>query len=191
LPVPHVGRNDHPDEYPTVKIGGKAVQIVAGDAHTCVLLEGGAVRCWGAASNGIAGIPGVPGSIGDDEHPDTYGPVQIGGLAVQLTAGAAVTCALLETGAVRCWGQSQFGQLGIPGQQNIGDNEHPSAVPALQLGGTVSGLEAGFWHTCAQIANSGGLRCWGENVGGQLGLAHTNNIGDNEHPATQPLLQMF
>ena len=32
-----------------------AVDIHAGDTHSCVLLQGGAVRCWGDGSQGQAG----------------------------------------------------------------------------------------------------------------------------------------
>jgi len=32
--------------------GGRAVEVVAGFGHTCALLEGGRVRCWGADASG-------------------------------------------------------------------------------------------------------------------------------------------
>ncbi|HUS68955.1 MAG TPA: hypothetical protein VMZ28_30675, partial [Kofleriaceae bacterium] len=41
-------KSDPPDQLPDVPIGGKAIQIATARSHTCVLLEGGLVRCWGA-----------------------------------------------------------------------------------------------------------------------------------------------
>lgn len=50
------------------------VAIEAGGDHTCALLDGGRVRCWGAASVGQLGY-GNGTKIGDDEPPDLAGDV--------------------------------------------------------------------------------------------------------------------
>ncbi len=67
-------------------------------------------------------------NIGDNEAPATAGDVNVGGLVVQLAAGGYHTCALLEMGAVRCWGQGQYGQLGYSNTNDIGDNETPASA---------------------------------------------------------------
>ena len=45
------------------------------------------------------------------------------------------------------------------------------------------------YHVCALLENSK-VRCWGWNNYGQLGLGHTNSIGDNEHPETAGDIQV-
>ena len=44
---------------------------------------------------------------------------------LQIEAGSAHTCALLESGAVSCWGRGVEGQLGYGNSNNIGDDETP------------------------------------------------------------------
>ena len=56
------------------------------------------------------------------------GDVQVDGVAVQVAAGDFHTCALLETGAVRCWEYGANGQLGYGNVNTIGDNEPPSSA---------------------------------------------------------------
>ena len=55
----------------------------------------------------------------------------------QITAGSDHTCALLDSGVVRCWGWGGVGQLGYGNISSIGDNETPATA------GDVVGLPAG------------------------------------------------
>ena len=60
-----------------VDVGGTAERIAAGAAHTCAVLDGGAVRCWGSNASGQLGLPGV-GMVGDDETPGSREAVDVG-----------------------------------------------------------------------------------------------------------------
>ncbi len=102
-----------------------------------------------------------------------------------LEAGWKHTCALFEHGEVRCWGQNQYGQLGLAHTSNIGDDELPADSPPIRLGGPVVQLAVGDLHNCAIFAN-GDVRCWGEGREGKLGYGNVNNIGDDEHPEDLP-----
>jgi alpha-tubulin suppressor-like RCC1 family protein len=109
------------------------VQITAGANHTCVLLDRGAVRCWGENKNGQLGY-GHTHDIGDKQLPASAGDVPLGGRAVQISAGGLHTCAVLDTGRLRCWGDNEWGQLGYGHKRNIGDDETPASagdVPVL------------------------------------------------------------
>ena len=162
-----------------VRIGGPALEIAVGSAHACALLEGGAVRCWGDGDNGPTGL-GLLGDIGDDEPPDEVPLVPLDQPVVTLTAGAYHTCAALEDGSARCWGRGDSGQLGHGmGGAIIGDDESPLAVPALEFSAPVTRLWGGRTTTCALLA-SDMTYCWGRNERGELGLGHTNRIGDDE-----------
>lgn len=122
-----IGDDEVPSVAGDVPVGGVAIQVVAGTYHSCALLEGGAVRCWGFGGDGQLGY-GNTASIGDDEYPFQAGDVDVGGVVTQLTAGSFHTCALLETGAVRCWGKRDHGQLCYMGTDNVGDDETPSSM---------------------------------------------------------------
>ena len=115
-----------------VRVGGPVLQITTGIAHVCALLSEGRVRCWGRGADGALGY-GNGLDIGDDETPDSAGDVPIGGRVVQIAAGGSHTCALLETGKVRCWGDSQYGQLGYASMQRVGDTETPAQVGDVKV----------------------------------------------------------
>lgn len=181
-----IGDDESPSTAGNVDVGGRVVQIVAGDRHTCALLAGGNVRCWG--SDGAR--PGVLGygrseslrAVGDDETPASVGDVNVGGRVVKLAAGDAHTCAVLDTGAVRCWGSGSSGSLGYGNTQSIGDNEHPAAAGDVNVGGSVTQIDAGSMHTCALLSTNR-VRCWGYGYAG-LGYGNTSTIGDDELPFT-------
>jgi hypothetical protein len=109
-----------------VPLGGKAVQLAVGGHHTCARLETGAVRCWGLNGAGQLGYGNLD-SVGDDETPESVGDVPLGGTAVELAAGENHTCARLDTGAIRCWGNGLDGRLGHGNTESIGDDEPVSA----------------------------------------------------------------
>ncbi len=178
----NIGDNEHPRIAGDVWVGGEVESLALGYYHSCALLTSGNVRCWGRNDYGQLGR-GHTLHIGDNEKPNVGAHVSLGGTATQLTAGVYHTCALLSTGQVRCWGLGQFGSLGYANTNNIGDNEHPSSVSTVNIGGTVVEIKAGWFHTCARLS-TGAVRCWGPNGSGQLGYGHTQTIGDNEHPAT-------
>jgi cysteine-rich repeat protein len=180
----NIGDNEHPEAAGDVQLGGSAVQIAAGAWHTCALLEKGTVRCWGSGAQGQLGYGTLSTSvIGDDETPAAIGDVNVGGPVKQLVAGGFHTCALLESGDVRCWGSGEYGELGQGSTEAIGDDEDPATVPPVPLGGQVRQLAAGGSHTCA-LLETGAVRCWGRGMEGQLGYGNTASIGDDELPTT-------
>ena len=98
-------------------------------------------------------------------------------------AGFIHICALLDTGAVRCWGFGADGQLGYGNTNNIGDDEVPASAGDVDLGGTVVQIASGGFHTCA-LLDTGTARCWGRGADGQLGYGNIVWIGDDEVPAS-------
>jgi hypothetical protein len=180
--INHIGDDELPSSAGDVNVGGTVVQLVGGYDYTCALLDDGNVRCWGSGRYGTLGY-GNTEAIGDDEIPASVGYVDIGEKVVRLAATDWHTCALLDTGSVRCWGRNDSGQLGYGHTNDIGDDETPASAGDVDVGGTVVQVSAGYQHTCALLQN-GALRCWGRNHRGQLGYGHTNDIGDDETPAS-------
>ena len=175
-----------------IPLGGQAVAVAAGTSHTCAVLTTGAVRCWGAGASGRLGYNGVsnvgdPGGLTISEAGDV--PLGLGAKAVAITAGHEFTCALLTTGAVRCWGEGFFGQLGHDSVARIGDDPTRSIEAAgdVPLGGKAMAISAGDLHVCA-VMTTGGVRCWGYDVNGELGHNGTRSIGDGD-PAGQSIEQ--
>ena len=169
----------------------EAGYIATGDFHSCAVLSG-TVRCWGYGGDGALGY-GNTTSIGDDEAPDSAGPVFLGAgrTALAVAAGSFHTCALLDNGTVRCWGFGANGRLGYANTETIGDNETPGSLPSVNLGPgrTVTAISAGGGHTCA-ILEDNTVRCWGFNLDGRLGLGNTDAIGDTEHPSEAPAVNL-
>jgi alpha-tubulin suppressor-like RCC1 family protein len=87
-----------------------------------------------------------------------------------VTAGLSHTCAVNTAGAVLCWGDNAFAQLGSGGQAAGISNPFPRIVPGLDAG--VAAVAAGDYHTCA-LTSGGSVLCWGANFYGQLGIGAT------------------
>lgn len=156
-----VGNGNYQDQFRPVtvrRLTERVLQIALGQHHSCALLLGGSVKCWGR---------GLSGELGNGTNSDSLWPVQVTGLTrgvKQITAShQGSMCALLKDGSVKCWGSNSFGQLGTGTLQY-------SYVPksVIGLAEPVTALAMGANHTCAALLN-GGAMCWGINRDGELG----------------------
>jgi alpha-tubulin suppressor-like RCC1 family protein len=135
-----------------------ALRIALGDKHGCALLRDNTVQCWGGNSFGEAGLPthqshaaaGLTLQVGTE----ALVPQAVAELptATGISAGTSRSCALLEHGAVRCWGGERFEARAVP----VKGVEHATALG-------VAGR-----HACALRADAK-VVCWGNNEWGQLG----------------------
>src|SRR5262245_48325714 len=83
------------------------------------------------ATDGVAAdtAHGADGALPPDmSPPDAVHDSLPASPVVQLAAGLQHTCALMQSGAVRCWGSNEFGQLGYPGVTDVGLANLPSAA---------------------------------------------------------------
>ncbi len=188
-----VGDDETPASVGDVPIGAPVVDVACGREHTCVILEGGAVRCWGINNRWQLGIPSyeISDVIGDepDEIPSMLPDVNLGGPVVAITASTWTTFVLYEDGSVRCFGQNAgFGTCGY-GHDDfaVGDDEHPVLQGPIELGAPAVAIDGHGDHACA-LLNDGTMRCWGYNEAGALGLGDTETIGNDELPTSVPAI---
>jgi cysteine-rich repeat protein len=104
---------DQPNEMPPINsiVGGLTSFASGGLRHTCAIITGGTVRCWGNNDYGQLGYQ-VASNVGDNlnEMPSSNALLPIG--AVALATGEDHTCALYADNSIRCWGYNSAGRLG-------------------------------------------------------------------------------
>jgi len=131
-----------------VRVLTDVVTVAVGLSHTCAVTVDGKVRCWG---DDTAGQLGQVSGLADTP---SRAPVSLPENARQVAAGRAHSCALLDDGAVYCWGHNNAGQIGtLPGPGKL----PPTRVP-LDARAVMMASEADT--TCAAV-DAIGLQCWG------------------------------
>ena len=201
----NVGDDETPADMDSdVLLGGRAVQVAGGRYKACALLDTGKVRCWGINAEdwdwrnkevigasvglGYGEAFGTHEPIGDDEPPSAAGDLELPGTAKKIAVGGYHMCALMDEGAVRCWGDAGLGNLGHGDNwwEHIGDDETTAATVPLYFESPVVDLAAAYWHTCVLLEN-GSVRCWGDGYSsGQLGIPGVFRLGDNEKITSVP-----
>jgi alpha-tubulin suppressor-like RCC1 family protein len=164
-------------------------QLSVGHTHACALLSDGTVTCWGRGGFGALGY-GNADELGDDELPSDAGSFNVtttpGVSVTQISAGGNHTCVLLSDSTIKCWGDNAYHQLGYDEDEDIGDDELPSDMPAVSVsttpGITVTEISAGYSHTCALLSD-GSVKCWGANNYGQLARGTPANVADDKLPS--------
>lgn len=170
--------------------GLRITQLVTQAYHTCAVWSDGKLKCWGANSQGQLGLGDTeargnePGSMGD-----ALPFVDVGQFrrVQRVSMGLLFTCALLDQGAVKCWGNNG---IEVDGEgQNFGlgygdtiarghtKESMGEALPEIDLGGRAKDVACGSFSCCALLENDS-VKCWGENFNGVLGYGDTLVRGD-------------
>lgn len=190
---------------------GNCVQLTGvtsvslGSSHSCALVAGGNVYCWGDNSSGKLGDgttvdrlnPTLVCATGSTDTADCVGlAIGLPGV-VQVSLGDEHSCAVTTGHAIKCWGSNYWSQLGL-GHVDGDSDDHPNpisvcpapsawngtecndGVPVSPLGG-VGSVSAGALHTCV-VLTGGELRCWGDDRSGQLGDASNATWSWRDNP---------
>ncbi|NQW61188.1 MAG: hypothetical protein HQ461_00030, partial [Deltaproteobacteria bacterium] len=173
-----------------VPLGAKAIGVAAGAKHTCALLEGGDVLCWG---RGEAGQTGRGDRLSWGDTPQRFASagqrVALGGPAMAISAGDLHTCALMADGSARCWGYGWDGRLGTGSTTDIGDDERVSSVQPIRFATAITSLSAGSQHTCLTTA-AGEVSCFGRGSAGQLGRGDADDAGAEFGAGAMPTINL-
>lgn len=124
-----------------VPFGVDAKALATGAYHACALLTNNEVWCWG---------DNYFGQLGNATYSHSFHPVKVVGLnniAIRTIASRNnQTCALLDSGKVKCWGNA--------------DGLATTAAPIEIVGiSSAIDLSMGQLHSCA-ISNNGQKQCW-------------------------------
>eukprot|EP00756_Hemistasia_phaeocysticola_P025495 Hpha_TRINITY_DN16008_c3_g9::TRINITY_DN16008_c3_g9_i1::g.120528::m.120528 len=164
------------------------------------------LRCWGTGTTtwNLIGYNGgqtgaslgcSPSDMGTNLAPI---PVPSGCSVVQIVLtsfNGVILCS--DSVTVYVWGTGGAGQLGTGTSANRGGSANWGASwPAVDLGGVTiakvvdnNGGGSAASHLCI-LTTSGGMKCWGRNEKGQLGVGDFANRGDhsNEMGSNLPLI---
>ncbi|MCY4524381.1 MAG: hypothetical protein OXB84_06555, partial [Halobacteriovoraceae bacterium] len=179
----------------SIDLGGQTVKSVsAGGRHTCAILDDDSVKCWGRNNYGQLGrnaaLPG--GNITDNIGSASVGeiasisPIDLGTgrTARSITAGSDFTCVVLDNGNAKCWGFNGSGNLGLEDTDHRGDDAGEMAtLSSVDFAANIKNIFAGNQHVCV-VLNDDGVKCWGNNLYGQLGLDSMDAQGDDPNEMT-------
>ena len=99
-------------------------------------------------------------------------------ISTYVSVGYGHACALIKNGTIKCWGDGNYGQMGL--DLNVGHHHYNEGnldtLPVVNLGTgrTAVALETGKEYTCA-VLDDNTVVCWGRAKNGAKGL------GDNQH----------
>lgn len=135
-----------------------ALSVSAGGNTTCAIGVDRTLWCWGLLP--VAFDPATPGIL---RWEATTAPTAVPMTGVMSVAvGARHICALTADGAVWCWGDNSFGQLGTA-------NTIASPLPVRTRIKQATALDTGASHSCAILRDSS-VWCWGSNQFHQSGV---------------------
>ena len=164
----------------------KPVDIKVGQYFACALYNEGSVKCWGQNTYGQLGLAtGSTASVGNDATEiggaNLFVDLGTGRTATSIAVGYDHACALLDNATVKCWGRNSDGQLGKGNTTNLGDNigEMGDSLTAINLGAgrTATEVYAFGYFSCAKLDDNS-VKCWGDNLYGQMGVASTADVGN-------------
>lgn len=128
-----------------------AVTGISAGMNTCAVTDSGVAKCWGFND---------ASEVGDGTSLTALAPQQVVGLTGgvrQISASGQLTCAVLSTGAVKCWGPGDYGQIGD-------GTDQWAATPQPVLGLSAATKVAATGSGACALTSTGTVYCWGHST---------------------------
>lgn len=162
--------DDEPEKLITwlhSKLVCTSYEISSGGLHTCGMNTNGQVYCWGSNDWGKIGNGNVSYAY------VAYDPTAVSSSLVftQISAGETVSCGLITTGSVYCWG-------------TLSDSWSYPTPTLISTDQVFSEVTTGYRYACG-ITEAGKAYCWGSNnadINRNLGTLGNNSDTDSDLP---------
>ena len=173
----------------------KVTQIFAAEYHSCAIFESGRIKCWGLNSHGQLGLGDRRNRQWNTSDMDSLPFIDLGitEKVKSLSLGMQHTCALTESGRVKCWGANEHtsGVQGIGGGQLGLEDEITRGVVPEQMGKNLPFVNFGKGliateitsaegSTCVLIQGKNKVKCWGVNTWGTVGTESEHGRGSHK-----------
>ncbi|MBT3981784.1 MAG: hypothetical protein HOE90_10550 [Bacteriovoracaceae bacterium] len=143
--------------------------VTVGEKFSCALKTDNTVTCWGDGASYALGNNGTA----DKLYADTLVLDDQGGnlsnvIKIDSSAYSDHTCAMINDGTIKCWGE------GGSGQQGDGSNADNAKAAVMKFDATTiysnaTDFSVGADYTCAVGKGQGATMCSGANIAKQLG----------------------
>lgn len=137
--------------------------VSAGGYHACAVSTAGSSYCWGYNAQTQLGNNSTIASGSPIQTPGVNGVGNLSGL-IGIVAASYNTCAFSQDGAMYCWGQNTYGQLGD--QTYSATRVYPVKVRDINTGNFTS-VSVGYNNACGIAREK--VYCWGYGANGELG----------------------
>jgi alpha-tubulin suppressor-like RCC1 family protein len=171
-----------------------ASYVETGFGHSCALVEGGRVVCWGLNDVGQLGRGDGDDDPFDEDYAEAPLPAFVNSPSGDgpfegvdaISVGHSHTCALVQ-GVAYCWGAPYGGQLGLELDPEAFPPALPTRVPNLA---DIKAVDAGEQTTCALVGEEWVPYCWGVNNYGQVGRGGLPSTGSFEGLSPAPVVHI-
>ncbi len=150
-----------------VKISGLTgvFDLAVGERASCVVVQGGAVKCWGSNLFGQLGVGAA--------EPSGYTVRAVSGVSqvVALSGSMATLCARTQTGTLWCWGLAESGGVGDGSITGAACSQGACRATPAQVTLPTGSVQHAIGSTSFSLDASGALSGWGANGFGELAHA--------------------
>lgn len=137
--------------------------------HTCAIKSNKTVVCWGSNSNGQSGFQSsllLPNGV--STNPNAIAVTDV----ISLSIIENTSCAVINDGAMKCWGTNDSGQFGTGagGGNNYNQPGGYNSTPTLSGVSNIASVAIGY-PSCAIKMNQT-MSCWGNTTHTQSAINH-------------------